>query len=112
MHRLKIAVRVVEYQVGKRFVTAFSIPMMQDEILLIRNRLLTGWAKAVLYGVVDACFCPPKHTGRQDEAVKIGRVGLTPIRFGVGDTPELRLRISHVDPRERSLAGGRVRKVA
>ena len=54
---LKIAVRVVEYQIGKRVVSALAVPMMQDEIRLIRYHLLTGWAEAVLDGV-DPCFEP------------------------------------------------------
>ncbi len=48
---------MVKYQIGERVVVALSVPMMQDEILLICDHLLTGWADAVLDGV-DPCLEP------------------------------------------------------
>ena len=48
---------MVKYQIGKRVVAALAIPMMQDEVLLIRDHLLTGGANAILDSV-DPCLEP------------------------------------------------------
>jgi len=75
---------VVEYQIGERVIAALAVPMMQDEIPLIRNQLLTGGAETVLDGV-DPCL-EPSGEGRRLFAVTVLEVGF-PIAGRMGWPP-------------------------